>query len=106
MTDANGNVTTYAYDDADRLVSVLDAELGVTQYGYDENSNRTSVINANRIAVGAAETACGVDGTGDGVDDDSDGRADDGCPSVIYAYDNLNRLDSQTDAVGNDWSYG
>ncbi len=26
--------------------------------------------------------------------------------TVIYAYDNLNRLDSQTDAVGNDWSYG
>ncbi len=34
-TDQNGKVTTYAYDDADRLISVTDAQTptpGLTQY--------------------------------------------------------------------------
>ncbi|HLF77761.1 MAG TPA: RHS repeat-associated core domain-containing protein [Dehalococcoidia bacterium] len=97
----------YAYDNADRLTSVVDALGHQTTYGYDANGNRTSVTNANRQAVSAAESgaACGSAGTGDGDDDDSDTVIDDGCPSVIYAYDNLNQLESQTDALGNVWSY-
>jgi RHS repeat-associated protein len=108
ITDANTNVTTYDYDDADRLVSVTDGIGGVTTYGYDAVGNRTSVTNANREIVGTAEAGadCGAAGTGDGTDDDSDSAIDDGCPSMLYAYDTVNRLISQTDALGNDWDYG
>ena len=98
-------MTSYGYDDADRLVNVVDAESGVTLYGYDAVGNRTVVLNANRAAVGTPETACGAYGTGDGVDDDSDTFVDDGCASAIYTYDNLNRLSADTDALGNVWSY-
>jgi RHS repeat-associated protein len=43
---------------------------------------------------------------GDGTtDDDSDSAIDDGCPSMLYAYDPVNRLISQTDALGNVWEY-
>ena len=107
VTDANTNVTTYVYDDADRLIKVTDAEDGVTTYGYDANRNRTAVTNANREINGTAESGadCGTAGTGNGVDNDSDGDIDDGCPSVLYTYDNLNLLATQTDALANVWSY-
>jgi RHS repeat-associated protein len=36
----------YDYDDADRLVEVIDALGQSTTYGYDDNGNRTSVTNA------------------------------------------------------------
>ena len=38
VTDQNGKQTTYAYDDADRLLSVTDAAHHVTQYAYDEKA--------------------------------------------------------------------
>jgi YD repeat-containing protein len=49
VTDQNGKVTQYAYDDADRLTSVTDAQTptaGVTQYGYDTENNVTSITDA------------------------------------------------------------
>jgi YD repeat-containing protein len=78
-----------------------------TSYGYDGNSNRTSVTNAKRQTVGTAESGsnCGTAGTGNGADNDSDSAIDDGCPSVIYTYNNRNLLASQIDALGNTWSY-
>ena len=50
VTDQNGNTTQYAYDDADRLTSVTDAQTpnaGTTQYGYDTENNITSITDAN-----------------------------------------------------------
>ncbi len=44
-TDANGNVTRYAYDAADRLARVTDAAGRVTTYTYDALSRRTGVFN-------------------------------------------------------------
>jgi RHS repeat-associated protein len=107
VTDANNKVTTYSYDNGDRLVSVLDADNKTTAYGYDANGNRTAVVSANRQTAGTAEsgTACGTSGTGNGVDDDGDGASDDGCPSALYTYDNLNRLATENDALGNTWAY-
>ncbi len=98
----------YDYDDADRLVEVIDALGQSTTYGHDAGGNLTSVTDANRQPVGPAETGtaqCGTAGTGNGVDDDSDGKKDDGCPSTIYVYDSLNRLTSATDALGRVTSY-
>jgi YD repeat-containing protein len=45
-TDANGNVTRYAYDLDDRLVSVSDPVGRVTAFGYDALSRPTQVSNA------------------------------------------------------------
>jgi YD repeat-containing protein len=47
--DQNGNRTTYAYDDADRLISVTDAQsptAGVTRYVYDTENNLTDIYDA------------------------------------------------------------
>jgi YD repeat-containing protein len=38
-TDQNGKVTSYAYDDADRLTTVTDAASNVTIFGYDAIGN-------------------------------------------------------------------
>ena len=46
MTDQNGKVTSYAYDDADRLTSVTDAVLNVTHYAYDLENNLLSITDA------------------------------------------------------------
>lgn len=35
VTDQNGKVTSYAYDDADRLTSVTDAAQHTTSFVYD-----------------------------------------------------------------------
>jgi YD repeat-containing protein len=97
----------YNYDAADRMIEVIDALGQRTTYGYDPNGNRTSVTNANRQPVGSAESGgqCGSAGTGNDADDDADTVKDDGCPSIIYAYDALNRLQSATDSLGRATSY-
>ena len=49
VQDQNGNKTTYGYDDADRLISVTDAQSptpGVTTYGYDTENNLTDIHDA------------------------------------------------------------
>ena len=46
MTDQNGKVTSYAYDDADRLINVTDVALNVTHYAYDLENNLTSITDA------------------------------------------------------------
>lgn len=49
VTDANGKVTSYAYDDADRLTKVTDAQQpnpGITQYFYDSENNLTGIRDA------------------------------------------------------------
>jgi YD repeat-containing protein len=49
VTDQNGKTTAYAYDDADRLLTVTDAATpgNVTTYGYDTENNLTSIKDAN-----------------------------------------------------------
>jgi YD repeat-containing protein len=47
VTYQNGKVTTYAYDDADRLISVTDPANNVTTYNYDNENNLTSITDAN-----------------------------------------------------------
>ena len=39
----NNRTTTYAYDDADRLITVTDAANNVTTYGYDTENNLMSI---------------------------------------------------------------
>ena len=69
MTDPSG-VTTYAYDERDRLTQKATPQ-GTLSYTYDEAGNVTSIQSSN---VGGA--------------------------SMAYAYDELNRLATVTDASG------
>ncbi|HEY8766743.1 MAG TPA: RHS repeat-associated core domain-containing protein [Dehalococcoidia bacterium] len=110
ITDANSppGVTQYSYDASDRLTSATDALGHKTTYSYDANGNLTTVTGANRQTVGNPESGtaqCGAKLTGNNVDDDSDGFIDDGCPSTIYTYDALNRLQSTTDALAHVTTY-
>lgn len=91
----------------DRLAEVIDALGNSTTYGYDDTGNRTTVTNASRQPVSTSESGadCGDGGTGDGDDDDSDTIVDDGCPSTVYTYDELNRVESVTDALGRTTNY-
>jgi len=45
-TDANSKVTSYGYDDADRLLSVTDANSGLTAYGYDTENHLAAITDA------------------------------------------------------------
>ena len=47
VTDPNGNVTTYAYDDFHRLQGQSSPVTGATTYSYDPSGNLTSSTDAN-----------------------------------------------------------
>jgi RHS repeat-associated protein len=91
--------TIFEYDNQNNVTKVTESwdgtEAPVTEYFYDAVGNRTGMRNANRVAVGTAESGTNCDstyGTGNGVDNDSDSAVDDGCLSVAYQYDAKNRL--------------
>ncbi|WP_434520138.1 RHS repeat-associated core domain-containing protein [Methylosinus sporium] len=44
-TDANGNITRYAYDTVDRLINVIDPLGRATNYAYDALSRKISIAN-------------------------------------------------------------
>ncbi len=107
-TNELGHTTTYAYDAQNNVVTATDNLDNVTTYTYDAKGSLKTVTDANRETVGDAETGddCGSAGTGNGVDDDSDTVEDDGCPSVIYGYDDADRLVEVIDALGQSTTYG
>jgi YD repeat-containing protein len=45
-TDAEGNVTSYSYDESGNLIAVTDAEGHTTRFEYDAMNRRTAVIDA------------------------------------------------------------
>ena len=47
VTDPNGNVTTYVYDDFGRMLSQASPVTGTTTYGYDRAGNLLSTTDAN-----------------------------------------------------------
>jgi RHS repeat-associated protein/uncharacterized repeat protein (TIGR01451 family) len=46
ITDANSHVTSYAYDELNRLISVTDPMINISSYGYDAVGNRTVITDA------------------------------------------------------------
>ncbi len=49
LTDSNGNITSYNYDDLNRLSLQEDAEHQITQYEYDHNGNLVRRINPRKF---------------------------------------------------------
>ena len=96
MTDANGKVTSYGYDDADRLTSVTDAGGNLTVYGYDTENNMVNITDASNHATGFTYDALGR-------------VTQVTFPSTLsesYSYDAMNNLLSKTDRKGQTISYG
>jgi RHS repeat-associated protein len=51
VTDPNGNVTQYRYDDFGQMVRQDSPVTGTTHYGYDEGGNLTSSTDANGMTT-------------------------------------------------------
>ena len=89
-TDAEGVVTLYLYDDLGRLTSVTenyrsgftpDEETNVkTEYGYDKNGNLVEIEDARSVLSGSGDV-------------------------TTFTYDDLDRLESESDSLENTWTY-
>jgi len=110
VTDQNSKKTTYAYDDADRLVSVTDAQSptpGVTQYAYDNENNLTTITDAlNRQTVFSYDPQRRLSQTrfpsqlvetyGYDANNNLTSKTDRKNQTILYSYDALNRLTKKT----------
>ncbi|API57989.1 hypothetical protein BSL82_00620 [Tardibacter chloracetimidivorans] len=97
-TDANGNITRYAYDVVDRLQSVTDPVGNVTSYAYDAMSRQTQLFNT-AIQAGALETRSYAP---DGM---LASLADATHPATSFAYDGFDRLATTTYPGGTTETY-
>lgn len=80
--------TIYDYDNADRLIEVIDALGNITSYGYDDNGNRTSVTNArSKVTTYAYDALNRLQSVTDPL-----GRV------TSYQYDDASNLIERTDA--------
>jgi RHS repeat-associated protein len=88
-TDADGNVTNFAYDIDDRLASVTDPVGRVTAYGYDAMSRLASVSNPAIQAAPLIAYGYSPDGL---IASFSDAHPN----TTAYAYDGFDRLSTTT----------
>jgi RHS repeat-associated protein len=96
-------MTTYAYDDADRLTSVTDAANHATSYAYDTENNLTSITDANNNQTQFTYDAFGrvtqtnlpsshVETYGYDANNNLTSKTDRKSQTIQYVYDVLNRL--------------
>lgn len=88
-TDANGNVTRYAYDLLDRQVKVTDAMNRVTQFTYDALSRPSQTFNTAIQATPLVQRTYTANGQ---VASLSDANAN----TTSFSYDGFDRLSSTT----------
>ena len=126
LTDGNGHVTTSTYDALDRLATRTNAENESTAYAYDWQGNqlsltaadgvvtayaydplyRLSIVTLNRLPNQPASADVNVitgytyDAAGNmvAIRDGNDHQ-------TRFAFDGLNRLVQETDALGKTWDY-
>jgi RHS repeat-associated protein len=110
VTDQNGKITTYAYDDEDRLVSVTDAQTpnpGVTSYVYDTENQLQAITDANnhtttfhydnfgRVTQTDFPSSLSENFYYDAVGNLTS-KTDRNGHTITYVYDNLNRMTSKS----------
>lgn len=121
QTDALGHTTTFSYDLQDHQLTATDALTHTTSYGYDASGNRTSVTDANTIATkfGYDKLSRLISVTenyvqGGATDNQTNVRTQytydalgnrtnitDGLSHpTSFTYDTLNRLKTESDALG------
>lgn len=115
VTDANGNVTTYQYDNLGRLLTETDPLGKITSYGYDAIGNLISKTDANGNTVKYTYDSLGrllkkmyPDGKTETFSYDAVGNIlTAGNPNISYTmtYDNGSRLTAVTDSFGWTMSY-
>jgi RHS repeat-associated protein len=88
-TDANGNVTRFAYDLLDRPTSLTDAKGRLTSYGYDALSRRTQVLNTAIQANPLLQQGYTANGALASLTDANNN-------STSFAYDGFDRLATTT----------
>jgi RHS repeat-associated protein len=125
-TDGLGSETTFSHDALNRQVSVTDPLGNTTSFGYDAGGNRTSMMDAEGVVTRYEYDGLGrltavvenyVDGAGSDAEanvrteygyDDAGNRLSirDGNGHVTaFAYNAVNRLVRETDAMGHETSY-
>jgi len=118
VTDPNGNVTTYAYDDFGRMLKQASPVTGTTTYIYDAAGNLASTTDANNAvtvrtcdALGRVLSSAATAGTStetvtwtyDGATTFGNGRLtsmSDGAGTVTYRYDRRGLLLSESRTSG------
>ncbi len=87
LTDPKSNVTSYEYDDRDRLAKIVDAELRETEFAYDElNRLYTETDPSNVVSRTLTYTDNGL------VETIKDGRNN----VTEYEFDGFDRMKKQT----------
>jgi YD repeat-containing protein len=106
MVIAPGDILTqFMYNAAGQLMNKTDAENVVTHFEYDDLGRLTAVVENYRPAYLPDEktnvrTEYSYDASGNRLTiRDGNGHV------TSFTYDSLNRLRSETDAVGNTWQY-
>lgn len=101
VTDPNGNLTTYAYDDFRRLQKQISPVSGTTNYSYDFAGNLTSTSDGNNATTTRTYDALNR------VSGASSSRSGLTTESVTYTYDDATagkygkgRLSTMTDPTG------
>lgn len=103
-TDPRGNVTTYAYDSANRVTSVTDAKTNTAAYTYDANGNLLTVTATDKSDLGNPNQVFVVTYTYDGIDRRAT-RADNVGNTTQYRYDSRSNLIETTDPRGIETRY-
>ncbi len=105
VTDPLGNTTSYAYDAVGNRISLTDTNGVVTRYEYDGLNRLTAVVENYLYGAPAdhetnVRTEYSYDANGNRLTI-LDGRSH----STTFSYDELNRLESEADPLGNTTSY-
>lgn len=98
-TDANGHVTTYTYDAANRLTSVA-GPAGRWDYQMDANGNRTRAVTPAGTSTPGIATDGLIDVAYDELNRPVSRTYSDGTPAVTYGYDADGNRTQMTDALG------
>jgi RHS repeat-associated protein len=99
-------VTTYVYDNLDRLIRVTDNNSNTTEYGYDSRGNRRRVTDAlNNETRYEYDYLSRLTRTIRDMDGDGADAADTDDIKTSRTYDDNSRLIEQTDNNGNATSY-